>query len=113
MVQAVGFLRFFRFAFQVDHPGDFHLHAVGEFVALHAGLEFIVLGVLGHVALVEEGELVEGLSLVFAGLVGRSAQVEDRGTGGRKRVPWYWPGRKPFDQLRDPPWGRASSVMTT
>ena len=49
LVQAVGVFCLSAFTFQIDHSGNFHLHAVGELVALHAGLEFIVLWVSDHV----------------------------------------------------------------
>ena len=81
LVQSVGFFCFFALFLQADHTGNFHLHAVGQFVVLHTGFQFLVLRVLGHVALVEKSEFVESFSLMPPGLVGRSVQVEDRRTG--------------------------------
>ena len=84
LLQSVGFLGLFGFAVQIYDSGNFHLHAVGEFIVFHARLQFIMVRMLGDVATVEESEFIKGLSLMLASLVGRAMQVEDRGSGWTK-----------------------------
>ena len=66
LVHAVSFANFFGFALEVDHARHFHLHAVGQLVTFHASFEVGVFRVLLGMALVEEGQFVQGLALVLA-----------------------------------------------
>ena len=66
LVEAVHLLDVLRLGVDAHHFGHFHLHPVGEFVALHAGGEIAMLGVAGGMLVVEEAELVDELALVLA-----------------------------------------------
>ena len=67
---------FFGFAVEIDDVGDFHLHAVGEFVGLHTGGEVSVLGMVFCVLAVEKGQLIQGGALVGAGFEGLGLEIE-------------------------------------
>ena len=76
VVHAIHFAGFFGFAVEIDDVGDFHLHAVGEFVGLHTGGEVSVLGMVFCVLVVEKGQLVQGGALVGAGFEGLGLEIE-------------------------------------
>ena len=63
VVEAIHLAGRFRFALDIHQLGHFHLHAIGQFVGLHARGEILVLGMLRGVLRVEEGQLVEELPL--------------------------------------------------
>ena len=81
-VQAVDFLDVLPVRHRYRHVGDFHLHAVGEFVVLHACGEIRVLGGALQVGLLSLCENVEVLALVVAGLPFRRGEIEDGGAFG-------------------------------
>ena len=65
-VGAVEFFDVIRFAGNVLHAGDFHLHFEGEFVGRDARFEFAVGSALREVFFVEGSEQVEFLALLGA-----------------------------------------------